>query len=77
MGLAPTLFPQTTGCFSIQLRERNGLPGRSLGEGWWEVLVTLQTSLPTRFTDLGPDHFPKMVAGVGVAPTEAELMRLA
>ena len=24
MGLAPTLFPQTTGCFSIQLRERNG-----------------------------------------------------
>ena len=22
MGLAPTLFPQTTGCFSIQLREQ-------------------------------------------------------
>jgi hypothetical protein len=43
VGLAPTLFPQTTGCFSIQLRERNGLPSRSpAGEGWWEVLVTLQ-----------------------------------
>src|SRR5262245_12867468 len=22
MGLAPTLFPQTTGCFSVQLREQ-------------------------------------------------------
>ena len=83
MGLAPTLFPQTTGCFSIQLRERNGLPGRSLGEGWWEVLVTLQfvasdTFLKTpdlqsgsRITSL------KIGAGVGVAPTEAEFMRLA
>src|SRR5215471_18560254 len=38
MGLAPTLFPQTTGCFSIQLREHDGLPCK----GWWEVLVTLQ-----------------------------------
>ena len=49
---------------------------------WWEVLVTLQSSLPTfvcdtGFTDRQPDHFPEMVAGVGVAPTEAELMRLA
>ena len=26
-GLAPALFPQTTGCFSIQLQERNGLVG--------------------------------------------------
>jgi hypothetical protein len=25
---------------------RNGLPGRNPGEGWWEVLVTLQSSLP-------------------------------
>src|SRR5258705_361856 len=24
VGLAPTIFPQTTGCFSIQLRERDG-----------------------------------------------------
>src|SRR5438477_11222264 len=31
MGLAPTLFPQTTGCFSIQLRERNGLPAEARG----------------------------------------------
>ena len=29
VGLAPTLFPQTTGCFSIKLREQNGLPSRS------------------------------------------------
>lgn len=28
MGLAPTLFPQTTGCFSIQLQERKW-PARS------------------------------------------------
>ena len=24
VGLAPTVYPQTTGCFSFQLRERNG-----------------------------------------------------
>jgi len=52
------------------------------GEGWWEVLVMLQSSLPTvvcdtGFTDRQPEHLPKLVAGVGVAPTEAELMRLA
>jgi hypothetical protein len=49
---------------------------------WWEVLVTLQSSLPalfgdTAFTVRQPDHFPGKVAGVGVAPTEAEFMRLA
>jgi hypothetical protein len=42
----------------------------------------LQSSLPTvvcdtGFTDRQPEHPPKLVAGVGVAPTEAELMRLA
>ena len=31
----------------------------------------------TGFTGRQPDHFPKLVAGVGVAHTEAELMRLA
>jgi hypothetical protein len=46
------------------------------------VLVMLQSSLPTvdcdtGFTDRQPEHFPKLVAGVGVAPTKAELMRLA
>jgi hypothetical protein len=46
IGLAPTLSPQTTGCFSIQLRKQNGLPGRSLGEGWWEALVILQFVVP-------------------------------
>ena len=30
------------------------------------------------FTDRGPEHLSrKLVAGVGVAPTEAELMKLA
>ena len=63
MGLAPTLFPQTTGCFAIKLQKRlagpkpvcayEGPPSLKLwraaftccapaGEGWWEVLVTLQ-----------------------------------
>jgi hypothetical protein len=42
----------------------------------------LQSSLPTvvcdtGFTDRQPEHLPKLVAGVGVAPTKAELMRLA
>ena len=42
----------------------------------------LQSSLPTvifdtGFTDQQPEHLPELVAGVGVAPTEAELMRLA
>ena len=42
----------------------------------------LQSSLPTvvfdaGFTDRQPEHLPKLEAGVGVAPTEAELMRLA
>jgi len=43
------------------------------GECWWEVLVTLQSSLPALFydggfTDRGPDHFPKMLAGAGITP---------
>ncbi len=89
-GLAPALFPQTTGCFSIQLRERNGLPSRSrqkggsmkarlrcasarqpsprartCGEGWWEALVTLQSSLPVLFCDSGftdrqPERLPEV-----------------
>ena len=41
----------------------------------------LQSSLPTfvcdtGFTDRQPEHLPNLVAGVGVAPTEVELMRL-
>jgi hypothetical protein len=50
---------------------------------WWEVLVTLQSVASdtlfcdSRFTVGQPDHFPELVAGVGVAPTVAELMRLA
>ena len=53
-GLAPSAFPQTTGCSTIELR----IPK------WWEVLVTIQSSLPTfirdtGFTDRQPDHFPE------------------
>ena len=49
---------------------------------WWEVLVMLQSSLPTfvlrhRIYRPAAGTPPKLVAGVGVAPTEAELMRLA
>jgi hypothetical protein len=52
------------------------------GRNGWEVLVMLQSSLPTvvcdtGFTDRQPEHLSKLVAGVGVAPTKAELMRLA
>ena len=40
------LHPQPSrrqrGARLIELRVRNGLPGRSFSEGWWEVLVTLQ-----------------------------------
>ena len=51
------------------------------GEGWWKVLVTLQSSLPACWVTPGlrpgrRDTSPKVVAGVGVAPTKVELMRL-
>jgi hypothetical protein len=64
--------PADNGALCLELRVRK----------WWEVLVTLQSSLPalfgdTAFTVRQPDHFPKMVAGVGVAPSEVEFMRLA
>jgi hypothetical protein len=47
------------------------------------MLVTLQSSLPTDLMTSGLQpgcriisHISKMVAGVGVAPTEVELMKL-
>ena len=44
VGLAPTLVPQTTGCFSVQLRELQNQNSKSeiRKSNWWEVLVTLQ-----------------------------------
>ena len=53
-GLAPSAFPQTTGCsayFELRIRK------------WWEALVMLQSSLPafvldTGFTDRQPEHLP-------------------
>jgi len=71
------------GALLIELRVRNGLPSRSLGEDWWEVLVMLQSSLPTCLKtpvlQTGSRITSRifLVAGVGVAPTEAEFMRLA
>src|SRR5213075_1780289 len=40
VGLAPTLFPQTTGCFSVQLRELQNQNSKSeiRKSNWWEVL---------------------------------------
>jgi hypothetical protein len=36
----PADNPDESGLIELQIR--NGLPGRSFGEGWWEVLVILQ-----------------------------------
>jgi hypothetical protein len=41
-GLAPAIFPQTTGRFAVQLRKQKWPASRSRSEGWWEALVTLQ-----------------------------------
>ena len=70
-GLAPSAFPQTTGCSGyLSYGSENGLPGRSLGEGWWEVLVMLQSSLPTfilrhRFYRPAAGTPPKIGSGGG------------
>jgi hypothetical protein len=40
-------------------------------------VVTSGSFSDTAFTVRQPDHFPRKVAGVGVAPTEDEFMRLA
>ena len=53
----------------------------SYGSAWWEALVTLQSSLPAGFATPGLQPGSratslKLVAGVGVAPTEVEFMRL-
>jgi hypothetical protein len=55
----------------VELRIQKWRPSRSLGEGWWEALVMLQSSLPTvvfdtGFTDRQPGHLPKLVAGAGI-----------
>ena len=54
-------------------RQRGALLIELRIQKWWEVLVTLQSSLPALFfdggfTDRGPDHFPEMVAGAGITP---------
>ena len=63
-GLAPSAFPQTTGCSGYL----------SYGSGkWWEVLVTLQLSLPAFFStpvlQTGSRDTAPLVAGVGITPT--------
>ena len=48
----------------VELRIRKmACQAEALGEGWWEVLVMLQSSLPafvfdTGFTDRQPEHLP-------------------
>ena len=72
------------GICTLSLPADNGLL-RWLSYGsvkWWEVLVTLQSSLPTDLVTPGlqpggRNTSLKLVAGVGVAPTEAEVMGLA
>ncbi len=70
-GLAPSAFPQTTGCSGYL----------SYGsKKWWEVLVMLQSSLPTvvfdtGFTDRQPEHLP-VGSGGGNHTHLKEFMRL-
>src|SRR5216110_2834093 len=61
-GLAPSAFPQTT--------PKAFGANRATDPKWWEVLVMLQSSLPTVICDTGftgrqPEHLPRLVAGVG------------
>ena len=63
MGLAPTLYPQTTGCFSIQLRELVGSVGNAPTRRFRFYLTTPDLQSGNRITP----H--KMVAGVGITPT--------
>ena len=71
-GLAPSTLPQTTGrsALSYGSSEMVGSAGNA-------PVVASGSFSDTAFTVRQPDHFPKMVAGVGVAPTEVEFMRLA
>ena len=63
VGLAPTLFPQTTGCFSIQLRELVGSVGNAPIRRFRFCLTTPDLQSGNRNTSL------EMVAGVGITPT--------
>ena len=64
MGLAPTLFPQTTGCFAIQLRERKGPAIHSLepdfvgSAGNAPVRRFRHIFCDARFTVEQPEHLP-------------------
>ena len=83
MGFAPTAFPQTTGCSpglsygskkwlaEPKLEER-----RLVGSAGNAPVVASGLLGDTRVTAGPPGHLPKVVAGVGVAPTKVELMRL-
>ena len=63
MGLAPTLYPQTTGCFSIQLRELVGGVGNAPIRRFRSYLTTPDLQSGNRNTS----H--QLVAGVGITPT--------
>jgi hypothetical protein len=68
----------------LRISDSDWIPDRlNRKSNWWEVLVTLQfVSSDTYFVTLDLRSSSritslKLVAGVGVAPTEAELMKLA
>ena len=62
----------------IELRVQNGLPSRTLGEEWWEVLVMLRPRrcrycFRDKCSQLVSACLPKMAARVGLAPTPCGL----
>jgi len=71
-GLAPSTLPQTTGRSALSYGSR-----KLVGSAGNAPVVASGSFRDTAFTVRQPDHFPRMVAGVGVAPTEVEFMRLA
>jgi hypothetical protein len=67
----PADNPDASGLIELRVQKMVG------GAGNAPVVTSGVIFFDTGFTDQQPDHLPKLVAGVGVAPTEAELMRLA
>lgn len=69
MGLAPTIFPQTTGCFSIQLREQMvGSAGNAPVRHFQFYFATSDLQSDNWITSLGGPA-QAMVAGVRITLT--------
>ena len=71
-GRAQAPLPQTTGRSTLSYGS-----SEMVGSAGNAPVVTSGSFSDTAFTVRQPDHFPGKVAGVGVAPTEVEFMRLA